>query len=258
MDYNPRVILVFSNCISVIDAKLTVYKKYTDAKRLPDNFFIHHEYDDTFEISKWSAFCKASFICDKINSMTHSNPNSLVFNAVYQEVSKLPRTTIVGLCVQCAVKHSELQIWQKGHGHSETNISQLVKMLLEEVIKMTCKVLGLKIFIALTSSSVQQFPSETIPYEIYDKMVFEAMKLHVISEYDAKFGFTEHAIDVPFGRTIRKIGDNIYHLIREKQRDIASTFMRTYCKTMENIKNVSLTLENLQKKCRPTNMSECK
>ena len=237
---------------------MTVYRRCTDAKRFPDNFFIHHEYDDTFEISKWSAFCKASFICDKIKSMTHTSLDRFISNVVYQEIPKLSRTTIVPFCVQCYVKHSGQNIEQKRHGHSEKNISQLLPMLLEEAVEMTSKVLGLKIFKQVESFSVQQFGIEPIPYEVYDKMLFEAMKVHVISEYYAKFGFGEHVRVAHFGRTVRRIGDTVHQLIKEKQHDIALTFMETYNKTMEDLKNVSLTLEDFIKRCRPTNMSECK
>ena len=217
MDYNPCVLLVFSDCMSVIEAKLTVSKGFTGTK-YPDTFYIHHEYDDENYISKLSAFCKASFICDKINSMTNSISINLIFKIVNEEIRNL-------------LDGRDVNIEQRIPEHYKINT-------VEERIKMTCKFLGMFIEKRLASFSVLQ----TIAYEICDKMLFEAMKVHVISE---------------FGE--RRIAEgNLFQLIREKIDDIVRTFQKLYYKTLTDLRNVCLTLEELKKRCRPRNMSECK
>ena len=259
MDYNPFVILVFSDCICVIDAKLAVSRKCTDVNN-QDNFFIHHEYDDYVDISKQSAFCKASFICDEIKSMTNWNRNRFLHDSILDVVSMIPRSTIVRFFIEPAKKHVTVKFGQKGHGHSKTELGDLLQMPIEEAIETTCKFLGLKLVVILTSISDQQFANKTIPFEIYGKMLLEAMKAHDISKCNASFDFKGNVLDegFEFGKTIEMIGSRIHQLIKEKQHDIALTFMNIYCKTMEDLKNVSLTIENFKERFQPTNLSECK
>lgn len=254
MNYNPCVLLVFSNCMSVIDAKLTVSKGYKGTK-YPDTFYIHHEYDDNDDVSKLSAFCKASFICDQINCMTNNNLKELIFNIVHEEIRKLTD----GRYGEVAVKHSNVNTEQREHEYHEMNASHPVQMLLEKTIKMTCKILGMLINKQLASFSFRRSViSTTIPYEIYAKMLFEAMKLHVIFEFEVKFGFNEPAVYEGFERKRKIVEDNLFQLIRENAHDIVRTFIKLYNITMADLTNVCLTLKKLKKRCRPRNMSECK
>ena len=237
MDYNPCVLLVFSNCMSVIDAKLTVSKGYKGTK-YPDTFYIHHEYDDYDDVSKLSAFCKASFICDQINSMTNNNTKELIFQIVNEEIQKLSDGRYG------EVKHNKVKNEQREQEHDEMNTSHSVRMLLEKTIKRTCKCLGMLINKRLASSYfLGSVISTTIPYEIYDKMLFEAMKVHVISKFEAKFGFKKPVV---------------FQLIRENTPAIVRTFKNMYNETMKDLTHVCSTLEELMNRCRPRNMSECK
>ena len=229
---------------------------FTDVK-YPDNFFIHHEYDDYVAISKWSAFCKASFICDEIKSMTNWNRSSFLHDSILDVVSMIPRSKIVRFCIKSAIKHIKVNFGRKGHGHFETNISQLFQMPIEEAVEMTCKFLGLKLVVILTSISDQQFANKTAPFEIYGKMLLEAMKLHDIYKWYATFDFKGIVLEGDYVQTMVKIGSHIHRLIKEKQDEIALTFMKLYCKTMEDLKNVSLTIEDFKDRCQPTNISEC-
>ena len=237
MDYNPCVLLVLSNCMSVIEAKLTVSKEYTGIK-YPDTFYIHHDYDDNYYLSKLSAFCKASFICDQINSMTNNITKELIFQIVNEEIQKLSDGRYG------EVKHNKVKNEQMEQEHDEMNTSHSVRMLLEKTIKRTCKCLGMLINKRLASSYfLGSVISTTIPYEIYDKMLFEAMKVHVISKFEVKFGFEK---------------PSVFQLIRENTRAIVRTFKNMYNETMEDLTHVCSTLEELMNRCRPRNMSECK
>lgn len=225
MDYNPCVLLVFSNCMSVIEAKLTVSKGYKGTK-YPDTFYIHHEYDDYDDVSKLSAFCKASFIYDQINSMTNNNTKELIFQIVNEEIQKLSDGRYG------EVKHNKVKNEQREQEHDEINL------------KRTCKCLGMLINKRLAFSYfLGSVISTTIPYEIYDKMLFEAMKVHVISKFEVKFGFEK---------------PSVFQLIRENTRAIVRTFKNMYNETMEDLTHVCSTLEELMNRCRPRNMSECK
>nr|XP_022306057.1 uncharacterized protein LOC111112658 isoform X2 [Crassostrea virginica] len=243
MDYNPCVLLVLSNCMSVIEAKLTVSKEYKGTK-YPDTFYIHHDYDDNYYVSKLSAFCKASFICDMINSMTNNISKYLLFKIVNEEIRKLSD----GRFGEIAVTQCDVNIEQRELEHYEIKTSHLV----DETIKRTCKFLGMLIETRLASFSLRQLVISTmIPYEIYDKMLFEAMKVHVISEFEAKFGF------LVYTRLERRIVEgNLLQLIKENTVAILRTFQNMYNNTLTDLKNVCLTLEKLKKRCRPRNMSE--
>ena len=231
MDYNPCVILVFSNCMSVIEAKLTVSKGYKGTK-YPDTFYIHHEYDDNDDVSKLSAFCKASFIYDKIKSMTNNISKTLIFHIVHEEIRKL----LDGRYGEIAVKHSDVNIEHRKHEHYEMNT-------VDGTMKRTCKFLGMIIEKRLASFSVRQsFIPRSIAYEICDNMLFEAMKVHVIFEFGER----------------RIFEGNPFQLIREKEDDILRTLKNMYDKTLADLENVCLTLKKLKKRCRPRNMSECK
>lgn len=255
MDYNPCVLLVFSNCISVIDAKLRVSKEYADAKS-PDNFYIHHEYDDNDEVSKLSAMCKASFICDKIKSMTNSIPKYLIFQIVYEEILQLPETATVSFGSEVAEQHIIVNIGSKEPKHSETNTSHSFQALIEKTIKRTCKFLGILISKRLTSTVyVHYVIADSIPNEIFAKILFKAMETHVISNYKATFGFGGSAV---FERRRRIVEGNIFQLIRRKILAIVHTFQETYNETTAHLENVCLTLENFKKTCQPSDISACK
>lgn len=247
MEYNPRVIFVDSKGISVIEAKLKVAREYIDA-RYPDNFFIHHNYDDNDELSKLSAFCKVSFICDKIKCMTKSIPVNQVVKVVSREVSKLSSKTTVSLFGGRSKRNDQ----------SGRDRLQSMQMLLEETIERICKLLGLLIYEKLmSSSSLQIVICDTIPYEIYEKMLFEAMKINIISGYKTKFGF-RNPEDVNFETFRRNVGDNLFQLIREKREDIVHCFKEMLIKTKLELEKILYTLESFGKRCQPNTITECK
>lgn len=192
--------------------------------------------------------------------MTNRNRISFLHDSILDVVSMIPRLTIVSFCVKPALKHVQANIWQKKHGHSKTKLSSLFQMPIEEAIETTCTFLGLKLVVILTSISDQQFANKTVPFEIYGKMLLEAMQVHGIYKCNAAFDFQGNVLDgnFDFGRTIEMCGSHIHQLIKEKQHKIVFTFMKTYCKTMEDLRNVSLTIEAFKERCQPTNISECK
>lgn len=67
--YTPKVILVRSKSISTVEAKLAVYRKHRKNISMKRTF-IHHEYDDYGEVSKWIAFHKLSSFLNTVMRMT--------------------------------------------------------------------------------------------------------------------------------------------------------------------------------------------
>lgn len=228
---------------------------YTENK-YPDNLHIHHDYDENDDVSTLSASCKASFICDKIKSMTNNIPEDFIFTIVCEEVLKISRLTTISFFGEVAAKHPELDNITKKRDNSV--ISQLLQLLLEETIGRTCTFLGIEIYKRIAASVLEQFViTETIPYEIYEKMLFEAMQIHIVSQYEAKYSIG-HLLDVSIFDWRSEIGSNLFELFTEKICDIVHTFQESYTKTKRNLLQVCLPLEKLKIKCRPSNMSECK
>ena len=129
------MILVFSKCIAVIEAKLKVFRAYS-ATNHPDNFFIHHDYDDHDDISKLSAFCKATFVCDKIKVMTNSIPEDTIFQNLSDELGDISMKTIRMICAEVALEDGEQNSATKGHKHSKADEVFSSQMLLQGTMKM--------------------------------------------------------------------------------------------------------------------------
>ena len=256
MEYNPNVILVFSNCITVIEAKLKVYRAYRTCKatEYPDNVFIHHNYDDSDHISILSAFCKATFVCDKINSMIKSIPEDYIFKYVSEAVRDISVTTIGRMCVDVVLEQSEQNIGTKGREHPKADIDVSLQMLLQETVKRTCKLLGFVSYRRIISfASQRDHIPETIPQEIYENILFEAMKVYV-SEYEAKFSFGR-----PFVyENLYRIAENLFSIIEENIKTIVDTFKKKYKKTIEDLNDVCKTLKRFKETCRLSSMPECK
>ena len=255
MDYNPNVILVFSNCITVIEAKLKVYRAYK-ATEYPDNVFIHHNYDDNDHISILSAFCKANYLCDKINSMANSIPEEYIFEFVSAEVENISMTTIYMICANVALEQSDQNIGIKGHEHPKADM--LLQMLLQETLKRTCKFLGSESYRSIISfASTRGFFPETIPQEIYANILFEAIKVHV-SRYAVKLSFESPSVDENFYELRRNVGKNLLSIIKVNIETILDTFKKKYKETIKDLQDVCETLESFKKRCRPSSMPECK
>ena len=259
MDYNPCVILISSNSITVIEAKLEVYRACR-AIKYPHNFFIHHYYDDKDDISKLSAFCKATFICDKIKSMTNNFSQYRILDMsqiVYDEVREITRRTLLKFCAGVASGQTESYIGTRGLDHPTADIVLSIQMLLQETIKRTSKYLGFLIYQKILSFAGKKDAfRETIPQEVCENILFETMKMHVFFEYETSIGFERSTVDDAMIR--RKVANNLSKLIGKRRRTISESFENAFKETMMYLEYVCITLENFRKKCRPRNMSECK
>ena len=230
-----------------------MYRTYSATKHL-DNVFIHHNYDENDHISKLSAFCKATFVCDKINSMANSIPEDIIFQIVSDEVEKISTTTMARICADVALDHGEQNIGTKGREHPKADID----VLLQEIIKRTCKFLGLVSYrkIVLFVPRRQDI-TETIPQEIYENMLFEAMKVHV-SKYEAKFSFGRPLVDENFYKLRRKVANIFLRFIKENKKTIVDSFKEKYMETIKDLHDVCVTLERFKERCRPSSMLESK
>lgn len=70
-NHQARVIFITSNYISIVKAKLAVYRKYRDAIK-DNNIFLHHEFEDIDEVAKFTASERLSSYCDFFESAIHS------------------------------------------------------------------------------------------------------------------------------------------------------------------------------------------
>ena len=246
--------MVFSNCITVIEAKLKVYRAYS-ATKYHDNFFIHHNYDDNDHISKLSAFCKARFVCDKIKSMTNSIPEESIFEIVSEEFEEISMSTIGRICANVALQHCEQNIGTKGHDHPKVDIDVSLQMLFQETVKRTCRFLGFVSYRRIISKSDRII--ETIPQEIYENLLFEALKVHV-SEYESKHCSGRPSGDENFYKFRRTVANNVLRIIKENIKTIVDTFKKKYMETIKDLQDVCVTLESFKERCRPSSMPECK
>lgn len=64
----PRVILIRSKYISVVEAKLEVYRKY-ELKINKGDIFLQHEYEEYDEVAKLSAYATISTFCCYVESV---------------------------------------------------------------------------------------------------------------------------------------------------------------------------------------------
>ena len=257
MDYNPTVFLVFSNCITVIEAKLKVFRAYK-ATKYPENFFIHHSYDDNDHISLLSAFCKATFVCDKINSMANSIPKDSIFQIVSEEVGNISMPPIGRICADVALEHIEQNIGTKGREHRKAEKELSLQMSLQETIKRTCKFLGFVSYNRIVSFASRRYHvAESLPPEVYENILFEAMKVHV-SKYEAKFSFGGPSADKFLYMFRREVAKNLVSIVKENMKTILDTFKKKYQETIKDLNDVCEALESFKKRCRPSSMPECK
>lgn len=87
-----RVILITCNCIHSVDAKLRVYREFTEHIDT-GNIFLHHEYEDFDEVAQFSAFHRLSYYSDFIESVIMFFEKDL-FSCLEQTLSEDKVTSI--------------------------------------------------------------------------------------------------------------------------------------------------------------------
>lgn len=148
-DSEPKVILIHSESMQVVDAKLKVYKTF-ESYLEHTQIFLHHEYDDRDDIAKWIASQKiaslSAFLQLTLDSFSRK-PLASVIDEVLD--NSLTQNNIRDLCCDVFIKTRYETVGSVSDGSYACRLTftvqRLKRILVEETLKKTATFLGTRI-----------------------------------------------------------------------------------------------------------------
>lgn len=145
----PKVILIHSESMQVVDAKLQVYKTFKSSLE-HTQIFLHHEYEDRDDIAKWSASQKIESLSASLkltmDSFSRTHLASVIDNALDDS---LTQDNIRDICCDVHIKTRNENVGSVKSAsytcHFTFTVQRLKQILVEETLKKTAKFLGTKI-----------------------------------------------------------------------------------------------------------------
>lgn len=144
-----RVILIKSDSIGVIDAKLEAYRNY---RPFIDSGMIvlHHVYDEYDEIAKLSAYCRISHFSDLIVGLINSFSTESLGNVICKAMDKmLTKEKIEELCFGVFITYENETVGSVQNGpcfyRRSYAVKEIKKMLAEQTLMQTARLLGSEI-----------------------------------------------------------------------------------------------------------------
>lgn len=133
--------------MQVVDAKFKVYRTL---KMKPKQVFLHHEYEDSDDISRWIASQKIATVRASVqltmDSLSSEHLASVINSALH---NSLTQQNIRNLCCDVYIKTREENVGSVGSGryacHLTKTVRRLKQVLVEETLKKTAKFLGTEI-----------------------------------------------------------------------------------------------------------------
>lgn len=251
-DCNPRVIFVTSKSISVIEAKLSVFRKYTDFMT-GDNISISHEYDDNDELAKLSALYQASVFLSEIIKIRKSL-SLHILHKVVQEIyaSNFLKAVILKECVKVVISTDDIGRYSEKISLFSTKIKadHFRQMLVRKTIQRLC-----------SDAIMHDIMSKEIRNEIFTGIFAQALHIHVTDDlnwFSEKTGPTSSLDDINTETMREDVGRAIYELITERKIMIQDSIVEICLKTQDDLQNLCMVLKTFKACCRPKHLFECK
>lgn len=145
----PKVILINSESMQVVDAKMKVYKTFKSYLE-HTQIFLHHEYEERDDIAKWIASQKIASLSASLqltmDSFSREHLASVIDNALD---NSLTQENIRDLCCDVFIKTRNETVGSVNSAsyacHLSFTVQRLKQILVEETLKKTAKFLGTRI-----------------------------------------------------------------------------------------------------------------
>lgn len=145
----PRVILIHSKSVQVVDAKLKIYKTFKSYMS-HDQIFRHHEYEDNDDIARWIACQHIVPSCASLESIIESISETHLVSVLDDAFNNwFTRENIRKLCYQIYIQTKDETVGAVGSQsyvcRLSLNVQRFKRTLLEETLSKTARHLGTKI-----------------------------------------------------------------------------------------------------------------
>lgn len=281
----PKVILVHSESMQVVDAKLKVYKTFKSYLE-QTQIFLHHEYEDSDDIAKWIASQKIASLSDYVQStidlFSREHLSLVIENALK---NSLTQENIRDLCCYVVIKTGYVTV---GSVSSESyacrltfTIQRLKGTLVDETLKQTAKLLGTKICNGILDhieTVVQSKLTEELRklgFQITDEIqariegsityiIFEIIHsvAGVIMSIGAFFITLIYPVDINSKEWRQKIADEIFEKIDGNRLSLSThileEIMGICSKTVDDLKNILNQLTTHETKTFSIDQKKCK
>lgn len=255
-DGNPRVIFVTSKSISVIEAKLSVFRKYTDFMT-GDNISISHEYDDNDELAKLSALYQSSVFLSEIQKIRKSL-SLHILHKVVQEIyaTNFLKEVILKECVKVVISTDDIERYSEKISLFSTKIKadHFRQMLVRKTIQRLCSD-------AIMHDLMSKEIGNTTSGEIFTGILARTLHIHVTDDlnwFSEKAGPTSSLDDINTETMREDVGRAIYELITERKIMIQDSIVEICLKTQDDLQNLCMVLKTFKACCRHKHIFECK
>lgn len=251
-----NVILVCSECVPTVEAKLCVFRKY---RHLINNecTLIHHKYEDNSEIAKWIAYHKLCCLCETIQNLTSLKVSSTIVREAFDYI-----------------------LTNENFGIASFDIKKSLytdKMLQEETIKDITDKIGLKIYQKIKEENEAHVVPSTNG-GLYARIARRAVQSHMSDKTTEKTarvptewvgGISSHrdldshsqfastpALDSEEWKqyVIRRLRTEFLH----KKERIVESYMEICAKIQEKLNRIFDILQESKSLCHSTNLDQCK
>ena len=269
-DYNPCIILVKCNntSITVEDAKHVVLRRYKPFVSL-GNAFIHHYEEDNVEVSKLSALYGLSFICDKLRAI------KIPFEVLHKTVSDLidvffSRKRILQFSLEMVFEEdmidAESILFGSHYCNYELTFSRSRQILIQKTIQRLCELICFEIYrqekVGVMKYHGKFYSDVSIPCgktsKLFEKICFKAINTHLSDITSISRSKITLPIHVDHYEWRQEVAEEIYMFIRDKNKEIAGSFMEMYMNAVKDLDDVWMHLNDFKNLCRPKHMFDCK
>lgn len=259
--YAPKVILVRSKSISTVEAKLAVYRKYRKNISMKSTF-IHHEYDDYGEVSKWIAFHKLSSFLNTVMRMTTNIKWDISQKIVQKSLKRIigvskKETNIrrfLKILKEKFFSKIDLETMRLGSFNKQTLKEEtLTKFTLDVGNEIARKLKGKrKMLSAPPTGFYTRIIGKAIQYILFERSPMPVEHLFCCIEGSA---FT----DVENNEILFKdVIDETLKQVLHKLENIVKSSLKMCGKTEKDFKNICAVLEDCKRLCQPSYLTERK
>lgn len=260
--YTPKVILVRSKSISTVEAKLAVYRKHRKNISMKRTF-IHHEYDDYGEVSKWIAFHKLSSFLNTVMRMTSNIKWDISQKIVQKSLKRIIGVSKKKTNIRRFLKILKEKFFSKNIEIDQENmrLGSFDKQTLKEEIlteftldvgnEIARKLKGQrKMFSAPPTGFYARIIGKAIQYHMFERSPMPVEHLFCCIEGSA---FT----DVEFNEILFKdVIDETLEQVLLKLENIVKSSLKMCGKTEQDFENTCAVLEDCKRLCQPSYLTE--
>lgn len=223
------------------------------------NTFVQHETDDDLELSKLSAFCSVSFVCDQIQPMIKFHKVN-IGEAIETFFSKT-NISFVSFCV--ILKAGDIEVGsvpQKSYFCNCEKSVDLFRQNLElEAIHQICTAFGLDLQLRNNASSGPIYYNETsLPFHIYGRILFQAVLANLPKDTDRLHAKVTMPVNINSRDWRQDVAEALFSSIKGNICKIEERFEKLCIETHKDLKRVCTQLEMYKNRCHQNSIKECK